>query len=100
MTMAELASILTPNIGEPVVDGTGLKGIYQFTIALPRDEAYRQAMRASLPWFAQNSTSADWEPETDRTLKAVEELGLELQRRRVPVDVLVIDSIQRRPTEN
>ena len=39
MTMAELVSILTLNIGEPVVDGTGLKGIYQFTIELPPDEA-------------------------------------------------------------
>jgi uncharacterized protein (TIGR03435 family) len=100
MTMAELASILTPNIGEPVVDRTGLTGIYQFTIQLPRDEADREAMRALLASLGRNSTSAESEQETDKTLKAVEELGLKLQRRRVPVDVVVIDSIQRQPTEN
>lgn len=100
MTMAELASILTPNIGEPVVDETGLKGIYQFTIELPRDEADREPLRALLASFGRSSTSADWEPETGRTLTAVEELGLKLQRRRMPIDVVVIDSMQRQPTEN
>ena len=83
-----------------MVDRTGLKGIYRFTIELPRDEAIREAMRALLTSLGRSSTSAEWDPETDKTLKAVEELGLKLQRRRMPVDVVVIDSIQRQPTEN
>jgi uncharacterized protein (TIGR03435 family) len=100
MTMAELASLLTPNIGEPVVDRTGLTGIYQFTIELPRDEAIREVMRSLLASRGRSSTSAESEPETDKTFKAVEDLGLKLQRRRMPVDVVVVNSIQRQPTEN
>jgi uncharacterized protein (TIGR03435 family) len=108
MTMAELVSILTPNIGEPVVDRTNLTGIYQFTIELPRDEASQEAIRALMAKLGRRSTTADAAPattanaapETDRTLKAVEGLGLKLQRRRMPVDVVVIDSVQRQPTEN
>jgi uncharacterized protein (TIGR03435 family) len=32
--------------------------------------------------------------------KAVEGLGLKLQERRAPVDVIVVDKIERTPTEN
>jgi uncharacterized protein (TIGR03435 family) len=99
MTMPELASILTPNIGEPVVDRTGLKGIYQFTIKLPRDEADREAIRALLSSFGRTS-SEDWPPGTTATREAVEGLGLKLERRRIPIDVVVIDSLRRQPTEN
>ena len=101
MTMAELVSILTPNIGEPVVDRTGLTGIYQFTIELPRDEADREPIRALLASLGRTSSAlADWPPGTATTKEAVEGLGLKLERRRMPVDVVVIDSIQRQPTEN
>ena len=100
MTMPELVSILTPNLGEPVLDRTGLTGIYQFTIQLPRDEAVREPLRALLRYAGSSSTSADWPSETDKTMKAVEGLGLKLERRRLPIDVVVVDSIQRQPIEN
>lgn len=105
MTMAELVSILAPNIGESVFDGTGLKGIYQFTLELPQDEVVRQALlklRAARGFAGTSSTdvTADNVQETATTLKAVEKLGLRLERRRVPVDVVVIDSIQRQPSQN
>ena len=98
--MAELVSILTPNIGEPVLDRTDLAGVYQFTIELPRDEADREPIRALLASFGRSSTSADWEPGTAATIKAVQGLGLKLERGRFPIDVVVIDSIQRQPTGN
>lgn len=100
MTMAELVPLLRQNLGERVIDRTGLTGIYQFTIQLPRDEADREPLRALLASSGRPSTSADWEPETATTLKAVEGLGLKLERRRMPVDVVVVGSIQRHPTEN
>jgi len=34
------------------------------------------------------------------TAKAVEGLGLRLERRRSPIDVLVVDKIERTPTDN
>jgi uncharacterized protein (TIGR03435 family) len=32
--------------------------------------------------------------------KAVQALGLRLERRRAPIDVIVVDSINRTPTDN
>jgi uncharacterized protein (TIGR03435 family) len=106
--MAELVSILTPNIGKPVVDGTGLHGIYQFTIELPPDEAAQEAILALRRAMAATrglalspaDATRDSPPETARTLQAVEKLGLRLERRRLPVDVVVVDSIQQQPSEN
>jgi uncharacterized protein (TIGR03435 family) len=101
MTMGQLASILTPNIGEPVVDRTGLTGVYQFTIELPRDEATREPIRALMNSLGRtSSTAADWPSGTRATIEAVEGLGLKLERRRMPIDVVVVDSIRRQPTEN
>jgi uncharacterized protein (TIGR03435 family) len=106
MTMAELVSILTPNIGEPVVDKTGLTGIYQFTIELPEDEATRRVILLSRRFTRERfglpptDVTDDRPPAAATTLKAVEGLGLRLERRRLPIDVVVIDSIQRQPTEN
>jgi uncharacterized protein (TIGR03435 family) len=104
--MAELVSILTPNIGEPVVDKTGLTGIYQFTIELPEDEATRRVILLSRRFTRERfglpptDVTDDRPPAAATTLKAVEGLGLRLERRRLPIDVVVIDSIQRQPTEN
>jgi uncharacterized protein (TIGR03435 family) len=106
MTMPELASILTTNIGEPVVDRTGLTGVYQFTIELPEDETARRlgllSRRFTRERFGLPPTDVtdDRPPATATTLKAVEGLGLELERRRMPIDVVVVESIRRQPTEN
>lgn len=104
MTMPELASILTGNVGEQVFDRTGLIGLYQFTIELPEDEPVRRLIRilrehrAGLP--PGDVMDDDTAANAARTLKAVEGLGLKLERRRMPIDVVVVDSIRRQPTEN
>jgi uncharacterized protein (TIGR03435 family) len=40
------------------------------------------------------------EPTGVSTFKAVESLGLKLESRRSPIDVLVIDKLERTPTDN
>jgi uncharacterized protein (TIGR03435 family) len=37
---------------------------------------------------------------SDRLEEAVSQLGLKLESRRLPVDVLVIDAVRRNPTDN
>jgi uncharacterized protein (TIGR03435 family) len=93
MTMPELADRLSSAVDRPVIDKTGLTGIYQFKIELPR------LVRPSLV------TSADGkpisvDPSGGSAFDAVKTLGLRLEAQRSPLDVVVVDRINRIPTEN
>ena len=78
-----LASRLAVVVGAPVIDHTGLDGFYD----------------AQVKWTPTETTS-DAPPDHVPLLIAIEEqLGLKLERGRGPVDVLVIESVER-PTPN
>ncbi len=65
-------------IGRPVVDRTGLSGIYAYSLEFARSEQEdRPSIFAALP----------------------DQLGIKLEASRAPVEVLVIDHIER-PPEN
>jgi uncharacterized protein (TIGR03435 family) len=93
MTMAELVPLLEVNLATPVVDRTGLTGIYQFTIELPRDET-------TVRELAGRGVRVDPRNPGVSSFTAVESLGLKLERRRTPLEVLVIDKLNRAPTPN
>ena len=100
MSMAELVSELEPNVDKPIVDKTGLTGVYQFTLQLPRDEVLERALRA-LASRVGSSTLAGTEARSGISVfKSLESLGLKLERRRVPVEMIVVDKISRTPTAN
>jgi len=78
--MELLASYIGNRLGAIVQDQTGIKGAYDFTLEWAPD----QAANASAPSL----------------ITAIQEqLGLKLESRKSPVEVLVIDRIER-PTEN
>lgn len=79
-SMASLAAVLSDQLGRVVLDQTGLKGNYNFTLEFAPDDAPDTAS-ASVFTAIQ------------------EQLGLKLKPRRAPVDVLVIDRVQK-PSEN
>jgi uncharacterized protein (TIGR03435 family) len=104
MNMVEFVSVLQGNLGTlPVVDNTGLTGLYQFTIELPNDAGAAVLAAGAAAFRATQGGSAGVEA-GDRRLgipaKALEGLGLKLERRRVPIEVVVVDKISRTPTEN
>jgi uncharacterized protein (TIGR03435 family) len=99
MTMAELAPSLWETMDAPVVDKTGLTGVYQFTLTLPRGAMGERLSRELMQRLRGNpSSSAPTVGVSD--VKAIESLGLRLERRRVPLEVVVVDKISRTPTEN
>ena len=67
-------------LGRQVVDRTGLKGNYDFT----------------LEWAASDSDA----PGQSLFTALQEQLGLKLEAQRSSVDVLVVDSMEKAPTEN
>src|SRR5437762_9159339 len=79
--------MLTRRMGAPVLDMTGLTGIYDFTVDT-----------SGLGFNGNSPASPNAGPSI---FTAVEEnLGLKLEARKAPIDVLVIDHVERVPTEN
>jgi uncharacterized protein (TIGR03435 family) len=89
LTMASLAVVLRGSAGRVVVDKTGLTGYFNVTLE-------SAATRAGLTVPDAAATPGD----APSIFTAVQEqLGLKLESSRAPVEVLVIDRVER-PTEN
>jgi uncharacterized protein (TIGR03435 family) len=82
MNLATLATYLTLMLGArtPVRDKTGLEGYYDFPFDLTKEETTRDSAPS--------------------IFSVVDDLGLYLESRKAPFDVVVIDSGNRQPTEN
>jgi uncharacterized protein (TIGR03435 family) len=89
MTMATLASNLSRQGYGPVQDATGLTGKYDIDLTWTPDKALEPGASADVP-----------APEPDLFSALRESLGLKLERRSVPVQYVVIEHIERIPTEN
>jgi uncharacterized protein (TIGR03435 family) len=89
--MATLASSLTDLLGRPVVDKTGIMDVFDFDVRFTPDD--------STPGLAQLPPSAD-PPELPNIFTALQDqLGLKVKSAKDPVEVIVIDRIER-PTDN
>ncbi len=112
VTMAGLAEMLTQlskmggGDGATVVDMTGLKGNYQIALDLPMADLMRmaRALGANVPAPAQSSNSgpadAASDPGGSSVLQSVQSLGLKLEHQKAPMEQLIIDRIEKMPTEN
>jgi uncharacterized protein (TIGR03435 family) len=90
-SIGELAAFLAgPPLRNPVVDRTGLTGKYDFTLEYSQE-------RKSSPGADPLGTVVDAGP---NIVDAVQQLGLKLESKKAPIDVLVIDHIDKVPTEN
>jgi uncharacterized protein (TIGR03435 family) len=103
LTMAVLASSLDQFLDRPVVDLTNLKGSYDFAFDITEEDYRNMLIRAGV------NRGLTLPPEALRLLdtgspvsffRAAEKLGLKLDVRKVPLDLLVIDEIRKTPTEN
>lgn len=112
VTLAGFADILTRvlqlgNQGGPlVVDQTGLKGYYEVTTEISFADlmAGMRAFNRGAPPSGDNNANpaaAASDPTGGQTVYAsVEKLGLKLEDRKAPVEQLVIDHMEKTPTEN
>lgn len=88
-TMSQLASMLTGTAGRPVVDKTGLEGVYGYMLTfMPLDAPAAPALTAA----------PDAPPDFFTAVQ--KQLGLKLEPKRDPVEILVVDRADRTPTEN
>jgi len=98
-----LASMLTPFFDHPVIDMTGLSGVYDFVLDVsPEDRMAlmtRSAVNAGVPLPPQALRVLDT-ASGDSLNEALQKLGLTLTSSKAALDVVVVDAMQRTPTEN
>ena len=83
VTAAMLAKVLSGQLGRTVQDQTGLKGVFDFKLEWEPDPGSPNAGSGASIFTA-----------------IEEQLGLKLEARKAPVEVLVIDRIESAPTAN
>lgn len=92
-SVADLAKVLATALGRPVIDRTGLSGSYDLFVQW--DDA--PVREGGVPGIEAATTAGN---DRGSIFSAVQEqLGLRLESGRAPVDVLVIDGMER-PTAN
>jgi uncharacterized protein (TIGR03435 family) len=85
--LSRMTFLLTRRMDRPVLDLTGISGNFDYTV--------------DLSGLGQGRGSAGYDGEGRSVFQAIQDdLGLKLEPRKAPVDVLVIDSVSKVPTQN
>jgi len=104
-TMAQFAESLGNQMDRPVVDQTGLTKNYDFTLEYAPESGGRGPMGTPLPAPPQSGdgglpreTDSQSAPSLFTALQ--EQMGLKLEQKKGSVDLLVVDHVEKTPTEN
>ncbi|MGA7237307.1 MAG: TIGR03435 family protein [Bryobacteraceae bacterium] len=104
VTMERFVGLLSRFLDHPVVDQTGLKGAYQVSYEINLMAMAKNAvMNSGLARSQASDPAAAADPiedPGDSIFSSVKRLGLKLDRRNLPCDVVVIESIEKTPIEN
>ncbi len=102
VTAAQIAGILERFSDRPVMNLTDLKGTYDFEFTVTPEETQTLMIHAAV------AAGVQLPPQALRLLEGggnpiesgAEQLGLRIESRKMAVDVVVIDQIQKTPTDN
>jgi uncharacterized protein (TIGR03435 family) len=111
VTLAQFADMLSRFMDRPVVDMTELKGNYQVSLDLSMEDLRGMARKAGVvipagagpgggDAAARPAADAASEPSGTSIFATVQQLGLKLDARKAPIDIIVIDHLEKTPTEN
>lgn len=110
VSMDALADMLSRFVDRPVVNMTELKGNYQVTLELSMEDLRNMARAQGVmlpgpgrgPGGDGAGSPADLasEPAGGSIFQAVDKLGLKLDARKAPVETLIIEHVEKTPTEN
>lgn len=97
-----LADVLERYADRPILDATGLKGTYDFSFSVAPEDYQTLLIRAAV------NSGVFLPPQALRLLdnggdplgEALSQLGLKLESRKAPVDLLVVDQVLKTPTDN
>ncbi len=102
-TMDMLARQLERYMDRPIVDMTGLKGSYDLAITVTPEDAQTMLIHAAVnagvvlpPQVIQATENGS----IGSLLDGLQQLGLKMDARKAPLDILVVDQVSKTPTEN
>lgn len=109
ITMARLADQLAQIINQPVVDMTELKGSYQVAFDIPIADLMKVAQAAGFgipgappgadPGLSPANAAAD-PGSASFIFDALQKVGLKMEQRKAPMEMIVVDHVEKAPTEN
>ena len=101
--MADLASILTGYAGRPVLDKTGISGVFdillQWNVSYGRQQTTQTTDETPRPPSRYEGAMPENDSLPDLATALDRQLGLKLESRKGPVDTYVIERVER-PSEN
>jgi len=103
MTMRQFAEVLTRFVDRPVLDMTGTTGSYDLTMNLSPEDYTATLIRSAINQGVSLPSPALRLLETassDPFSAPLAQAGLSLEARRAPLDVIVVDAVQKVPTDN
>jgi uncharacterized protein (TIGR03435 family) len=96
VSSGQLAGVLRQQLDRPVIDDTGLQGLYDFKLVFD-SESNRPG---SNPGAADDAAAHDPAGKPSIFTAVQEQLGLRLEARRGPVEVIVVDHAEKEPGGN
>jgi uncharacterized protein (TIGR03435 family) len=107
MTFEGLAGLLTTMMVAPVaiVDMTGLKGRYQLALEISWQDIWQDILAARQAASPQSAIDPALDPAVTAAQlrefrRALQNIGLQLEPRKGPVETIVVDHLEKAPTEN
>lgn len=109
VTLPGFADMLSRYVDRPVVDMTGIQGVYDFAMNLSMEEIMHMkgaiggvmAVRVAGPGGDSGGPADAASDSTGPSVfQSVQQYGLKLDARKAPVDILTIDRAEKLPTEN
>jgi uncharacterized protein (TIGR03435 family) len=103
VTMAMLANVLERYVDRPMLDMTGLEGEYDLSVAVTEEDYRTMLIRAAV------SSGSVLPPQALRLLDTgsiaslidgLQQLGLKMDARKAPLDMIVVDQVLKIPTAN
>lgn len=97
--LSMLIPLLSRQLGRPIIDKTGLTGNYDYTLDYTNDRGTLPPPAGGAPPTPPAAPPPPEQPGPDIFTALQEQLGLKLESSKGPVDVIVIDHIER-PSQN
>jgi uncharacterized protein (TIGR03435 family) len=100
VSTADIARLLSDQLGRPVIDATGLKGAYDINLKWVVDYTWQLSDRAKAE-IQEGVGSMPESPAGPSLIRAIQDqLGLKLNPVKAPGQVVVIDRVDKAPTAN